>query len=46
LKEDFRRATAGDSHPNARANRFAAGAFMDFFRPVWSQWQARALTES
>jgi hypothetical protein len=44
LKKEFRRTTAGDSHPNTRANQLAARAFMDFFRPVWNHWQARALT--
>lgn len=42
LKQSFRRSNQGDSHPNPEANKTAARAFMEFFRPAWEKWQARA----
>jgi hypothetical protein len=44
LKESFRRPRQGDSHPNPEANKAAAEAFMEFFRPVWEKWEVRAQT--
>lgn len=41
LKASFRRSGQGDSHPNLEANKTAASAFMEFFRPVWDKWQAK-----
>ena len=42
LKDEFRRDRQADSHPNSDGNRAAASGFMDFFRPVWNNWQAVA----
>ena len=42
LREDYRRPGKGDSHPNSMANRVAAVKFMEFFRPVWEEWQVQA----
>lgn len=39
LKQSFRRAAQGDSHPNSDGYKTAASRFMEFFRPVWARWQ-------
>lgn len=46
LKEEFRRPGRGDSHPNASANQIAATSFMDFFRPIWKEWQNSSQSET
>ena len=40
LKKEYRRPEPGDSHPNEQANKAIASKYMEFFRPVWENWQS------
>lgn len=42
LKKENRPGNSGDSHPNAVANKAVAVKFMEFFRPIWENWQKRS----
>ena len=44
LKDEYRRTGRGDSHPNETANKAAAQEFMEFFRPLWTNWQQQSKT--
>lgn len=41
LKDEYRRESPRDSHPNLKGNQEAAHRFMEFFRPVWAAWQQK-----
>ncbi len=41
LKEAYRVDKPGDAHPNDEASRFAAEAFVEFFTPLWEDWERR-----
>jgi len=39
LKKEYRLGDGDNSHPNAIGDKAAAKIFMDFFHPLWSNWQ-------
>lgn len=41
LKTNYRVSIPNDSHPNELANREAVRQFMEFFRPIWTNWSQR-----
>jgi hypothetical protein len=41
LKKEYRLPIPGDSHPNNAGSTAAVDAFIQFFRPVWMQWQEK-----
>lgn len=45
LKEQFRTERPGDSHPNIAGYQAAANGFMQFFQPVWAQFQNANLAQ-
>jgi hypothetical protein len=45
LKQEYRRAHKGDSHPNVTANREAAAKFMQFFHQVWQSRRGKSAAE-
>ncbi|MFH2035673.1 MAG: hypothetical protein ABIJ45_04665 [Candidatus Zixiibacteriota bacterium] len=42
LKNEYIGAIHDDSHPNEKANQEITAAFMQFFLPIWEQWQAKS----
>ena len=41
LKKAYRVDKPSDAHPNDEASRLAAEAFVEFFMPLWEEWQRR-----
>jgi hypothetical protein len=41
LNREYRREQETDSHPTDEASRLAAEAFIEFFEPIWLEWQQR-----
>ena len=39
LRNEYRRAKPGDSHPNQNGSTAAVAGFIDFFKPIWIKWQ-------
>lgn len=42
LREEYRIGKPDDSHPNVEANKIIARKFMEFFRPIWENWQVKS----
>ncbi len=41
LRRQFRREDERDSHPNTLGSKEATRRFMEFFSPIWKNWQSR-----
>ncbi len=41
LKEAYRVDKPADAHPNDEASKLAAEAFVEFFTPLWEEWERR-----
>lgn len=41
LRDEFRRPDQRDSHPSEVGSKVATQRFIEFFRPVWSNWESR-----
>ncbi len=39
LRAEFCPPDNQDSHPNEMANKVAAVRFLEFFKPLWNEWQ-------
>lgn len=46
LRREFHRDNEHDSHPNETGNKIVAQKFMEFFRPVWNQWENKSGTQA